>query len=94
MKLEVSLKNADKSIVIWGGGGHGHVVVEILRSIGNWEIVGIIDSVQPAGTLVMDIPVLGNADMLSSLGQKGVKNLVVAVGNGPARSKMMKQAQK
>ncbi len=93
MKLKVSLKNKDKSIVVWGGGGHGHVVVDILRSIGGWEIVGVIDSIQLAGTVIMGIPVLGDADVLSSLRQQGVQNVGIAVGEGSARAAMISQAR-
>jgi sugar O-acyltransferase (sialic acid O-acetyltransferase NeuD family) len=92
MKLEFSLKNVDKSIVIWGGGGHGHVVIDIIRAIGTWKIAGIIDSIQPAGAVVMGIPVLGDADSLSTLRGQGVDNMVVAVGDCVARAKMITQA--
>lgn len=92
MKLNASLKNKNKPIVVWGGGGHGHVVVDILRSIGTWDIVGIIDSVHSVGTMIMDIPVLGNADQLGELLEQGVGHLVVAVGDCTVRSALIRQA--
>ena len=86
------MSDVEKKIVIWGGGGHGHVVVDTLRALGDWSPVGIVDSVNPPGSIVMGLTVLGDADVLSSLREQGVEFLVVAVGNGAARERMTKQA--
>ena len=92
MKLNINVKNKNKPIVIWGGGGHGHVVVDILQSIETWDIIGIIDSVHSAGTKIMGIPVLGDADQLGALLEQGVGHLVVAVGDCTVRSALIQQA--
>ena len=82
----------NKPIIIWGGGGHGHVVIDLLRSTGGWDIAGIVDSVHPAGTMIMGIPVLGDEDILPELLEKGIRDLVVAVGDCSARAGMIGRA--
>jgi sugar O-acyltransferase (sialic acid O-acetyltransferase NeuD family) len=82
----------NKPITIWGGGGHGHVVIDLLRSMDGWDIAGIVDSVHPAGTMIMGIPVLGDEEMLSELLKQGARDLVVAVGDCSARSRMIGKA--
>ena len=86
------MNKTSKPIAIWGGGGQGHVVIDILRTIGGWDLVGIIDNANPPGTLIMSIPVLGDADILPNLRHQGVDNIVVAIGNCSARSTMIKHA--
>jgi UDP-perosamine 4-acetyltransferase len=93
MKSNASMNAAPKSIVVWGGGGHGHAVIDILRSIGGWDIAGIIDNLNPIGTRIMGLPVLGDADMLPVFRSQGVDNLVVAIGDGSARAQRLAQAR-
>lgn len=81
-----------KQIIVWGGGGHGHVVIDLLRSIGGWDIAGIVDSVHPAGSTVMDIPVLGDEEVLPGVLKQGVEYLAVAIGDCSARSRMIAKA--
>ncbi len=92
MKSNENMNDAPESLVVWGGGGHGHVVIDLLRSIGGWTLVGVIDNLHPKGTLIMGLPVLGDADELPALRSRGVSHLVVAVGDCPARSRMLEQA--
>ena len=93
MKSNESMNAAPKSIVVWGGGGHGHVVIDLLCAIGDWNIVGVIDNLNPKGSLIMGVPVLGDAEVLPDLRKQGVENLVVAIGDCPARTRMLKQAR-
>jgi sugar O-acyltransferase (sialic acid O-acetyltransferase NeuD family) len=69
-----------KPLVIYGGGGHGRSIIDIVRLLGKYEIVGIIDDELPPESEVMGVPVLGNADVLSSLRSKGVRAAINAVG--------------
>jgi sugar O-acyltransferase (sialic acid O-acetyltransferase NeuD family) len=80
------------AIVVWGGGGHGHVVIDLLRVLGGWDIAGVIDNLNPKGAVIMGVPVLGDADMLPALRNQGVENIVVAIGDCAARARMLKQA--
>ena len=93
MTSTAGAKNAPEPIVVWGGGGHGHVVVDLLRAVGGWSIVGILDNLNPKGTLIMGIPVLGDADQLPLLRKQGVAHVAVAIGAPAARAQMLAQAQ-
>ncbi len=87
------VNSADKPILVWGGGGHGHVVIDLLRTLGGWSIAGIVDSVNPPGSRIMDVPVLGDADCLPDLREQGIANIVVAIGDCAARAGMLEQAR-
>lgn len=93
MKSTASVRAAPKSIVVWGGGGHGHVVIDILRTCGGWNVVGIIDNLNPTGTVIMGVPVLGDEPELPALRKQGVENVVVAIGNCSARARMLAAAR-
>jgi acetyltransferase EpsM len=77
-----------KAILIFGGGGHGKTLIDLIRSQGGYQIAGIIDDGIPAGTRIMDVPVLGGSDKLAELAALGVKlaaNAVGGIGNVDAR---------
>jgi acetyltransferase EpsM len=68
------------AILIFGGGGHGKSLVDLLRSLGSYRIVGIVDDGLEPGTLIMGLPVLGSSAILPGLAEKGVRLAVNAVG--------------
>ena len=93
MNSKAAMKPAPKRIVIWGGGGHGHVVADLLQSIGGWKLEGYLDNLHPPGASIMGFPVLGDADRLDDLIRQGVDHLVVAIGACDARARMLEQAR-
>jgi acetyltransferase EpsM len=68
------------AIIIYGGGGHGKALTDLLRLLGTYRIVGIIDDGIPAGEVIMGVPVLGGSPVLSELYAKGIRQAVNAVG--------------
>ncbi|OGN73294.1 MAG: hypothetical protein A2X25_10715 [Chloroflexi bacterium GWB2_49_20] len=70
----------EKSILIYGGGGHAKSVIDMVKSIGFYNIVGIIDDNIPAQTNIMGIPVLGTRNILTKLREKGVEKAANGVG--------------
>jgi sugar O-acyltransferase (sialic acid O-acetyltransferase NeuD family) len=68
------------AILVYGGGGHGKSLVDLLRSLGSYRIVGIVDDALEPGTLIMGLPVLGSSAILPGLAEKGVRLAVNAVG--------------
>jgi UDP-perosamine 4-acetyltransferase len=71
-------------LVILGAGGHGRSLVELLRALGGWELVGLVDGAPPVGP-VLGVPVLGDEAVLPGLWSAGVRHAVVAIGNNAAR---------
>lgn len=67
-------------LIIFGGGGHGKTIIDLVRSLGKFNLIGVIDDRLPAGSRVLDVPVLGGADMLKLLSSHGLQKAVNAVG--------------
>lgn len=70
-------------LVIYGAGGHGKSLVDLIRSMGTYRIIGFIDdglAAQPNPPPVMGLPVLGGGEALEPLYQRGVRLAVNAVG--------------
>lgn len=80
-------------IAIWGGGGHGHVVADLLRILGGWDVAGFLDNVHPAGSDIAGLPVLGTESILPALREQGVESIVVAIGECQARMQMIEHAR-
>ena len=81
--MSIDLK---QSLVIIGAGGHGKVVLDILRAAGKYEPVGFVDaSPQRAGTMVGGLPILGPANVLPKLRQQKIHAAIVAIGDCRAR---------
>jgi acetyltransferase EpsM len=68
------------AIIIYGGGGHGKMVIDLLRARGAYRIIGIVDDGLTSGDSIMGVPILGNAQVLGDLSAQGVRLAVNAVG--------------
>jgi acetyltransferase EpsM len=68
------------AVVIYGAGGHGKSVLDLLESSGSYKTVGFIDDGVPSGNLVMGLRVLGDKVILSDLHKDGIRLAVNAVG--------------
>jgi UDP-perosamine 4-acetyltransferase len=73
-------------ILIIGAGGHGKVVLDILRASDLYEPAGFIDA-DPAlaGSFVGGIKVLGAMNLLPKLHRQGIRAAVIAIGDSRAR---------
>ena len=75
-------------VVIIGAGGHGKVVLDILRAASNSKIrpIGFLDA-DPAlvGSSINDLPVLGRIHHVSKLKQQKVTGAIVAIGDNRTR---------
>lgn len=67
-------------VLVYGGGGHGKAVIELLRASGTYQIVGVIDDGLAAGTSLLGVPVLGGQEQLPGLFERGVRQAINAVG--------------
>lgn len=67
-------------VIIYGGGGLSKMIIESVRVLGCYQIVGIIDDNIPKGTDIIGSPVLGGAEVLPELYQSGVRMAVNSVG--------------
>jgi UDP-perosamine 4-acetyltransferase len=75
-------------IIIVGAGGHGRVVLDILRAEGQYEIAGFVDATPAlAGRRVEGLPVFGPANVLPKVRQQRIHGAVVAIGDCRVRQK-------
>jgi UDP-perosamine 4-acetyltransferase len=73
-------------IVIVGAGGHGKVVLDIVRATGAYKVVGFVDAdLTLAGKTVAGLPVLGPMNVLPRLRQQRVSHAIVAIGDNRTR---------
>jgi sugar O-acyltransferase (sialic acid O-acetyltransferase NeuD family) len=84
-----------ENIVIWGASGHALVVADIIRSRGEYQIIGFLDSVNPQrrGTAFCGSRVLGGEEQLDILRNQGVRQLVFGFGDCKARLTLMELAK-
>ena len=79
------------ALIIFGGGGHGKILIDLIRAAGAYRIVGIIDDGLPEGSEVLDVPVLGGAKDLAEWRDRGIAlaaNGVAGIGNVSVRLKI------
>ncbi|OHB50751.1 MAG: serine acetyltransferase [Planctomycetes bacterium GWF2_40_8] len=71
-----------QKIIILGGGGHAKVLIDLIRTLNQYEIAGILDLQQlKVDTHILGIPVLGEDDLLPQLYKEGIKNVCIGVGS-------------
>ncbi len=68
------------SVILFGGGGHAKMLIELVQAEGKYRIEGILDDGKSPGTFVLGIPVLGGKDLLPRLYQSGLQLAINAVG--------------
>ncbi len=83
-----------KSVVILGSGSHAKCVIEILRAMDEFNIVGcVVDDTDPT-RLVSGIPIIGPASRIETLAKEGF-SVAIGVGgwtNNIARKKLFDRA--
>ena len=74
-------------MVIWGAAGHAMVVADIIRLCDEYELVGLLDDVNPErrGTTFFDLPVLGGREQLDQLLKQDVRHIIFGFGNNDMR---------
>lgn len=66
--------------------GHAKVVIETLRAIGNFDVVGLLDDFpENAARTIGHLRVLGGQDVLPRLKKEGLEGVVFGFGNGRGR---------
>src|SRR5204862_874045 len=73
-------------VIIAGAGGHGRVVLDILRAAHQQRVVGFLDANRDLhGAEVGGVPVLGHLNLLAKLKTSGVAGAIVAIGDNRVR---------
>ena len=79
-----------EKLAIWGAGGHGAVVADIVQLEGRYEIAGFLDDGEPgrAGGTYLGVPILGGRNQLSRLTAQGIGHVLLAFGDNAARLRL------
>ncbi|MET0697819.1 MAG: NeuD/PglB/VioB family sugar acetyltransferase [Acidimicrobiia bacterium] len=68
------------SVIVFGAGGHGKTLIELIREVGQLELVGVVDDRLARGSDVLGVRVLGNRDDLASIRHDGIGLAANAIG--------------
>jgi sugar O-acyltransferase (sialic acid O-acetyltransferase NeuD family) len=80
-------------IFVYGAGGHGKVVADILLA-GICDVTGFIDDDETlAGSTVMGLPVLGGENQLRTAADGGNVGIALGVGDNQMRQKLFARCQ-
>ena len=92
IKADVTLApTKTNQVVVFTGGGHAKMCIEILKQTRQYEIYGISDINYPDLKEVLGIPVLGDNEILPELYEQGYRKMVNGLGtvaNHPLRKEM------
>jgi sugar O-acyltransferase (sialic acid O-acetyltransferase NeuD family) len=85
---------AERLLMI-GASGHAHALLGLLRRLGEYAVVGLIDDTKPEGGLVFGLPVLGGlADVPRLCAAHDLEQAVLAVGHNGQRQQLLEQLQR
>src|SRR5271155_5798489 len=88
----VEVAAAPARVVVIGCAGHARVVLEILESDKNFQVVGLLDTFKPITTSVQGYQVIGSDDDLPGLFAANIcDGVFVAVGDNWVRSQIVKR---
>jgi len=68
------------ALVIYGGGGHGKSLIDLVRLLCVYKLVGVIDDGLAPGESILGVPVLGGSEILPELHAGGTRLAINAVG--------------
>jgi sugar O-acyltransferase (sialic acid O-acetyltransferase NeuD family) len=68
----------ESDVLIIGGKGGAKMVIDAIRSTGEWNIKGIIDDAVSPGDYVMGVEVLGGENLLEDLMTAGFKKIILS----------------
>jgi len=84
-----------KNVFIWGAGGQGRIILDILKQNKEVKICGFIDSNKEIwGKTIDKIKILGGKDELQKLKKRGIKMGFVAIGDNKIRSEIARYLNK
>ena len=68
------------ALLLFGGGGHGKTLIDLVRAGQKYQWVGVLDEQLPPGSDILGVPVLGGTDVLAGLYRQGIRLAVNGVG--------------
>jgi FlaA1/EpsC-like NDP-sugar epimerase len=90
-----ALSSRKLNIVLIGGGGHCHSVIDVIEQENKYEIIGIVDTKENIGKKVLDYEIIACDDDLEEL-FKTCKKAVITIGHiktNQLRKKLFEKAK-
>jgi sugar O-acyltransferase (sialic acid O-acetyltransferase NeuD family) len=79
----------NRKIIVYGGGGHAKVVIDIIERMGIYEIEGIIDdNPHLKGGTLLGYFIIGDKETLPTIFNKGIRDGIVAIGENGSRMRI------
>ena len=68
-----------EKLVFIGSGTHFHSVIDSFQ--GGYEVVGVLDNLEEAGSIVDGYQVLGGFSLISTLKEQGINHVFISIGD-------------
>jgi sugar O-acyltransferase (sialic acid O-acetyltransferase NeuD family) len=68
------------TVVVYGGGGHARTLIDLVRQMQHFNLIGIIDDGLKAGEQIAGLSVLGDRTRLPAVYEQGVRLAINGVG--------------
>lgn len=68
-----------KDLILIGGGGHCKACIDVIETLNDYNIIGILDVPEKVGSKVLGYDIIGTDDQLSSL-MKSCNNFLITIG--------------
>ncbi|HEM8345818.1 TPA: acetyltransferase [Providencia stuartii] len=78
-----------KDIYIIGSSGHAKVIIDLIESGLNYNIVGIIDDFKQSGDNLLGYKIIGNIEHFKKLCKKSKENINVVVAIGESKNRKL-----
>jgi len=84
-----------KPLAVWGAKGPALIVADIVQLCGQYDIIGYLDNLNPErkGTRFGGATVLGGEEALDELWEAGVRHIIFAFQNNPARLRLAERVK-
>lgn len=76
----IEVPQDENRILIYGAGGHGRSLADMILTLGNYELVGFLDDGYEPGEVIFGKKVLGGAEKLPELADQGIRLAINGVG--------------
>jgi sugar O-acyltransferase (sialic acid O-acetyltransferase NeuD family) len=83
---------APEPIFVYGAGGHGRAVAEVVRRQGRFRIAAVVDD-RPQPEEALGAPFAGGREALPGLAERGIRKGFVAIGDNAGREAAMALVQ-
>jgi sugar O-acyltransferase (sialic acid O-acetyltransferase NeuD family) len=77
-------------VFLFGAGGHGRVVFDVIERQGRYEVVAVLDDAHQAGQVLFGIPVQAGCEGLPGVFRLGIRAGIVAIGDNRARARVVR----